>query len=473
MDYQRLIVCHECDLLFRKPAAVKRHRAACSRCGAGFAALPGCALSLDWICAVTLAALIVFCIAQSFPLIEMHANGMTSEATLFGAVRSLWFGDMRVVAVMVLCSAVLFPLIELLALLYVLVPLRLGIRPPRFNAMVRLVQIVRPWGMVEVFMLGVLVTIVKMVSIAQVIPGPGLFALGTLTVMLGVVASFDPSGLWAISEEIRRSRMADVRWSKVSTGRQRFMRPSGARKASSSTAITARRAGLVGCHACGLVQTRSERDAHQRCTRCQHVLHERRPDSLTRTASLLLAAAIAYIPANLLPIMHASSVGGSEDDTILGGVAYFWTSGDWPLAVVVFIASVLVPVLKLVVLTLLTVAASRGSGWRARERATLYRLVERIGRWSMLDVFVVALTVTLVHFGSLAVITAGPAALAFGAVVILTMLASHQFDPRLIWDNVGPGPRAASTANDKALAAPLLKNPISEKDDASFQSIQT
>lgn len=424
-------------------------------------ALPGSGWPLDWICAVTLAALIMFCIAQSFPVIELRANGMTSEATLFGAVRSLWSGNMRVVAIMVFCSAVLFPLIELLALLYVLVPLRLGKLPPRFSAMVRLVQLVRPWGMVEVFMLGVLVTTVKMVSIAQVIPGPGLFATGALTIMLGVVASFDPSRLWVVRDEIRRSRIADVRWSRASTRRGRFTRPLGARKAGSSPAITARRAGLVGCHACGLVQTRIEGEAHQRCSRCEHVLHERRPDSLSRTASLLLAAAFAYIPANLLPIMHASSVGGSEDDTILGGVAYFWTSGDWPLAVVVFVASVLVPVLKLVVLTLLTVTASRGSGWRTRERATLYRLVERIGRWSMLDVFVVALTVTLVHFGSLAVITAGPAALAFGAVVILTMLASHQFDPRLIWDNVDPRPRHAPTANDEALAAPLPANRIS------------
>ena len=461
MEYQRLIVCHECDLLFRKPFSVKGRRAACSRCGAGMTALPGSGWPLDWVCAVTFAALIVFCIAQRFPVIELRANGMTSEATLFGAVRSLWSGNMRVVAIMVFCSAVLFPLIELLALLYVLVPLRLGKLPPRFNAMVRLVQLVRPWGMVEVFMLGVLVTIVKMVSIAQVIPGPGLFATGALTFMLGVVASFDPSRLWAVPDEIRRSRMADVRWSRVSTRRGRFTRPLGVRKAGSPPAITARRAGLVGCHACGLVQTRIEGEAHQRCSRCEHVLHERRPDSLARTASLLLAAAFAYIPANLLPIMHASSVGRSEDDTILGGVAYFWTSGDWPLAVVVFVASVLVPVLKLVVLTLLTVAASRGSGWRARERATLYRIVERIGRWSMLDVFVVALTVTLVHFGSLAVITAGPAALAFGAAVILTMLASHQFDPRLIWDNVDARQRHTPTANDEALAAPLPANRIS------------
>ncbi|WP_243672423.1 paraquat-inducible protein A [Paraburkholderia kirstenboschensis] len=170
------------------------------------------------------------------------------------------------------------------------------------------------------------------------------------------------------------------------------------------------------------------------------MLHTRHPDSVTRTSSLVLAAALAYIPANLLPIMHASSLGHSEDDTILGGVAYFWTSGDWPLAVVVFIASVVVPMLKLAILTLQIVAAHRSPDWQPLERTRLHRLVECVGRWSMLDVFVVALTVALVHFGSFAVVTAGPGALAFGAVVILTMLASHQFDPRLIWDNVRCGP---------------------------------
>jgi paraquat-inducible protein A len=374
---------------------------------------------------------------------------MTSEATLFGAVRSLWSGDMRVVAAMVFCSSILFPLIELLALLYLLVPLCTGKRPTRFNAVLRVVQLVRPWGMVEVFMLGVLVTIVKMLSMADIIPGPGLFALAALTVMLGVVALFDPSGLWTIRGQIRSSRKAGVRWFMARPRPGRSPRPVRTCTPAASSAITAQRAGLVSCHACGLVQTRMALQAHQRCARCQHTLHERRPESLTRTVSLLLAAALAYLPANLLPIMHASTLGRPEDDTILGGVAYLWTSGDWPLAVVVFVASVLVPMLKLVALTMLAVTARRRSIWRVRERAGLHRVIERVGRWSMLDVFVVALTVTLVHFGSFAVITAGPAALAFAAVVVLTMLASHQFDPRLIWDNVDDEQRLSQGANEE------------------------
>ncbi|QCP48447.1 PqiA/YebS family transporter subunit [Trinickia violacea] len=445
MEHRRLIACHECDLLMRKPADVGARVASCTRCAAKLGALAGVGASLDRICAVTLAALITFCIAQAFPVIELNANGMTSEATLVGAVRSLWTSDMRSVAAMVFCSSILFPLIELIAFLYLLVPLRIGKVPPRFNRVLRVVQLVRPWCMVEVFMLGVLVTIVKMVSIADVIAGPGLFALAGLTVMLAVVASFDPGRLWAVHERLTSARKTDIHWKRVAGRRERFLGAQRTREQARSSAMTAQRAGLVGCHACGLVQAHAAGRTHQRCSRCGHPLHQRRADSLTRTASLLLAAVFAYLPANLLPIMHASSLGRAEDDTILGGVAYFWTSGDWPLAVVVFVASVLVPMLKLAVLTLLTLTARRGSAWRPRECTALYRLVERIGRWSMLDVFVVALTVTLVHFGSFAVITAGPAALAFAAVVILTMLASHQFDPRLIWDDVDADKHCART----------------------------
>jgi paraquat-inducible protein A len=213
---------------------------------------------------------------------------------------------------------------------------------------------------------------------------------------------------------------------------------------------TASRAGLLACHACSRVQPRVRSKAPQTCSRCGAILHRRNPDSLMRTWALLIAAAVLYIPANLLPVMHTSSLLGAEDDTIMSGVVYFWTSGDWPLAIIVFVASILVPMLKLSVLALLTITAQRHSTWRPLERTKLYRIVERIGRWSMLDIFVITLTVALVRFKSLAVITAGPGALAFGSVVILTMIASMQFDPRLIWDDVdhdhGDAPQTSRSA---------------------------
>ena len=201
--------------------------------------------------------------------------------------------------------------------------------------------------------------------------------------------------------------------------------------------LTAARAGFVACHACGNVEVRdAPRRARQHCSRCGATLHRRQPNSISRTWALLIAAALLYIPANLLPVLHTSSLFGDQDDTIMSGVVYFWVSGDWPLAIIVFVASILVPMLKLTVLALLAITSQRRSPWRPLERTRLYRLVERIGRWSMLDVFVITLTVALVRFKSFAVITAGWGALAFAAVVVLTMLASMQFDPRLIWDAV-------------------------------------
>ncbi len=217
---------------------------------------------------------------------------------------------------------------------------------------------------------------------------------------------------------------------------RRKPRPPEPPPAPTITYVTARGLGLQSCHACGLLNRHVPGAAIERCRRCNAVLHSRKPDSIARTWALLIAAAIMYLPANLLPVMHTVSLFGDSDDTIMSGIVYFWTSGSWPLAIIVFVASFMVPMLKLIVLCLLTITSQRHSRWRPVQRTRLFRIVEFIGRWSMLDVFVVTLTVALVHFQSLATIYAGPGAVAFGLVVVLTMLASHQFDPRLIWDNI-------------------------------------
>jgi paraquat-inducible protein A len=197
---------------------------------------------------------------------------------------------------------------------------------------------------------------------------------------------------------------------------------------------TARAAGLLVCHACGRLNRPSA--GHARCARCGAALHLRRPDSLQRTWALLLAAAILYIPANVLPVMRTGSIFGSQSDTIMSGVIFLARSGSWPLALIIFIASVLVPLAKLVALAVLLVSVQRRSGWQPRRRAQLYRIVELVGRWSMVDIYVAAILVALVQFKTLATIHVGAGAAFFGAVVILTMMASHSFDPRLIWDSL-------------------------------------
>lgn len=193
--------------------------------------------------------------------------------------------------------------------------------------------------------------------------------------------------------------------------------------------------GLLSCQACGLL-CRPAGQGDQDCPRCQAPLYRRKPASITRTVAFLFAAFILYIPANMLPIMYTGSLFGSQSDTILSGIVYLWTSGSWPLAVVVFVASIMVPMFKLIAVTLLVISVKRRSTWRPNERTHLYRVVEVVGRWSMLDIYVVTLMVALVQIRSIASIQAGPAAVAFGAVVVLTMLAAMSFDPRLIWDPV-------------------------------------
>lgn len=408
-----LITCHDCGVLHQCRPVRPREKARCVRCQAVL--YRGIYSDASRMAAITLAAIFTFLIAQFFPIVELEVNGNSSSATLLGAIRVMWQEQMQLVAIVVFLFTILLPAVELGSLLYVTLALRKGYRPPGFDHLLRAVGVARRWGMTEVLMIGILITIVKMTSLAQVLVQPGLFAFGALTLMLAIVVSFDPKILWNIGEHLP-----------------------GPRRIAQQTFRYAALAGkpLIDCHSCGLVAVRDTRRRHQDCQRCGATLHRRRPDSVGRTWAFLLAATILYIPANLLPVMYTSSLFGKEDDTIISGVVYFWTSGSPALAVIIFIASIVVPVLKLASLSLLAFTAQRRSRWRPLQRTALYRIVEFVGRWSMLDIFVITLTVALVRFQSLAVITAGPGAMAFCAVVVLTMIASMQFDPRLIWDPI-------------------------------------
>ncbi len=197
---------------------------------------------------------------------------------------------------------------------------------------------------------------------------------------------------------------------------------------------TALQLGLLVCADCALLSRRPTRPGQARCPRCGASVHPRRSASLARTWALLIAALVLYFPANLLPIMETSSLFGSQSDTILSGIAYLWDSGSWAIAAVVFVASVLVPITKMLALALLALSVQARWRWRPRERTRLYRLIELVGRWSMLDIYVVTVLVALVQVSALASIHAGPGTIAFGAVVVLTMFAAMAFDPRLIWD---------------------------------------
>jgi len=200
-----------------------------------------------------------------------------------------------------------------------------------------------------------------------------------------------------------------------------------------STLPEARDLNLCLCHSCGLACDMTG-EPHE-CERCGAPLHRRKSNSLTRTWAYLLAALVFYIPANLLPVMNTSMLGSGSDSTIIGGVLEFWEHGAWDIALIIFIASIAVPGVKFVALSLLLITAQRGSEWARQERSTLYRFVELIGYWSMLDVIVVALVAALVKFQALGDIEPRAGILFFGMVVVFTMLSAMSFDPRLIWDN--------------------------------------
>lgn len=188
--------------------------------------------------------------------------------------------------------------------------------------------------------------------------------------------------------------------------------------------------GLAGCHACGKVSPVSK--GH--CPRCGSGLHMRKPQSVQRTIAFLIAATALYVPANVLPIMIISEIGGTTAATILGGLADFWNAGSYPIAIIIFTASIFIPIIKIVALAWLCAAATGKVNPSPKVLGRIYWITELMGRWSMVDIFVVAILVAIVQLGSFMTVLPAPGAVAFGGVVVLTMFAAMSFDPRLLWD---------------------------------------
>jgi paraquat-inducible protein A len=419
MNAARLIACHECDLLQRETVLTGGATARCRRCGATLYRSPPA--SVDRALALTLAAMVLFVVANTFPIVGLSVNGTLVETTLFGAARVLYDDGVWPLAGLVFVTTLLMPLLAMVAVTYLLLPLRTGHVPRRPDIVLRVLHRVTPWGMIEVLILGMLVALVKLAAIATVVPGIAMWAFGAVMLLLAAAAStFDPHDIWARIDIARSARIAG--FAPVAQ--------------TSASAPTAARSGLFVCHDCGLLSKPALHAHEGRCPRCGSHLHFRKPGSIARTWAFVIAAVILYIPANMLPVMDTSSLFGAQTDTILSGVVYLWTSGSWPLAVIVFIASIAVPMLKIIALIFLVLTAQLRWRWLPERRTRIYRLVELVGRWSMLDIYVITILVALVQFNALATIKAGPGAIAFGAVVVLTMFAAMSFDPRLIWDAV-------------------------------------
>jgi paraquat-inducible protein A len=277
----------------------------------------------------------------------------------------------------------------------------------------RVLEEVRSWGMVEVFVLGLLVSYAKLAKMAAVAPGAALYALAGLIVVAAMAfSSLEARAVWDAAGPAPA--------------------PPGPPPAGT---ISSRQAGLMACPACGSITALADQAP---CLRCGASLHSRKPDSAGRTWAFLITAAILYIPANLLPVTRVMNLGRPSDDTILSGVLYFLRTGSWPLALLIFVASIVVPMVKFVILLFLLLSVRLRSRWRPRLRTRLYRLTELVGRWSMVDIFAITLMVAMLHMGSLASVVPRPGAMAFALMVVATILAVRSFDPRLIWDALEP-----------------------------------
>lgn len=206
----------------------------------------------------------------------------------------------------------------------------------------------------------------------------------------------------------------------------------------SSDSGTAINASLVSCHLCQQLNhaVKMDRKSQAMCSRCGAEMHLRKPNSISRTWALVITAFIFYIPANMLPVMTVISFGEGEPDTIMSGVVTLVKGEMWALAFLVLFASFIVPLTKLIGLSYLLISVQVGSRWRPRDRTQLYRIIEAVGRWSMLDIFMISILISLVKLGSIATIEPGVGGTFFAAVVVLTMFAAMTFDPRLIWDSM-------------------------------------
>ncbi|MEL7967806.1 paraquat-inducible protein A [Vreelandella neptunia] len=409
---RRLRACHECDWVSALPPLNSGEKASCPRCS--HVLVKRHRYPAQRSMALAIASLVALMLAVSFPFISFTVSGVSNRIELTQTATTLIGFHQPVVAIAVIMTIVVLPAVYLLGVVW----LQFGLlrdRPLPFSRdIARSLAHLTPWMMADVFIIGALVSLIKIAGLAEVTIGISFWAFCAFALLLLMTSqSLDADWMWFSLEG-------------------EPLAPEGTR-----TGLPAGEQGLTGCPTCGLINRLSPQ-GRGHCIRCHEKLHQRLPNSLQRTWALLGASAIMYIPANVYPIMTTTSLGNSSPSTIIGGVVQLIQMGSWPIAAVIFIASVIVPMGKLVALIWLCLVVKRSSALNAQSRTRLYRLTEFIGRWSMVDVFVVAILVALIRAGSLMSITPGPASLAFGSVVVLTMLAAMTFDPRLIWDTPLP-----------------------------------
>jgi paraquat-inducible protein A len=405
--------CFGCGLFQIVPALAPDMRADCVRCGTALRRTRRD--PFNRCLALTVASLVLFVVLWTGMLMMVSTAGIVHETTLASGPLELVRHGLWPLALIVAFTTAIAPFGKYAGMLYVLLGLRARTPYPYLGRAFRFARQMSIWAMLEVLLLGVFVAFTKLGDLVHIEVGPAVWALGLLTVTaLWADIVLDPDAVW---EAIERRGQTHA---PLLEERSLVFHP-----------------GVVACEACGLVGAE-----HGPCLRCGSALHPRKPDSLTRTWALIVASAILYIPANVYPVLTVIQAGAGQPSTILDGVADLIASRMYPLAILVFFASVLVPVFKLLglavmMMAVMLVTTELGAGRLLRERTRLYWVVAWIGRWSMVDIFMESLLGALVQFGTIVSIAPGAGAVAFCGVVILTILAAETFDPRIMWDAAG------------------------------------
>jgi len=402
--YQRsaaeLIGCADCGLVQLLPPVPADATAECVRCKRSFA--PPARGSIDSALALTLAALLLLLPATLLPLMRVTSFGVQRLNWLPTGVEALWNDGFASLSAVVFVFTIAIPFVYLGLMICVLGGIRMRADAP-LGKLFRWTAALRPWVMIEVYVVGCCVAYTRLESIGSVGVGAGGWCLLAAT-LAAVLASLklDEQSVW------------DALPPRNSAGVPR--QP-------------------ISCQTCELlIDAALERSA---CPRCGATIRRRKPDAIVRTLALVIAGFLLYVPANLLPVLSVERFGHEEPSTIIGGVHELIIAGLWPLAIVVFTASVVVPLVKLFGLTLMLVMTRLRSRRWLVGRTRIYRFIDRIGRWSNIDLFMISILAALVRFGTLTTVRPQSGAIAFAAVVVITMTASRAFDAREMWDAPG------------------------------------
>ena len=399
----RHILCPQCDMLVELPHLEQGHKAACPRCGT--------TLTTRWDeprqrpTAYSLAALFMLLLANLFPFVSMSVNGLNSEIELLEIPSILLKDNYASLGTAFMLFVQLVPAFCLVSIVLLVNRVRMPMGIKTFLA--RWLFHLKTWGMTEIFMAGVLVSFVKLMAYGDI----------------GVGSSFIPLGVFCVLQ-LRAFQCVDRRWLWDDIA------PMPVLSQPLKVGVTGLRQGLRACSCCTAILPAGQLV----CPRCGAKGHLRRRHSLQWTLSLLITSIMFYLPANLLPVMVTDLLGTKMPSTIMAGVVHLWVGGSYPVAGVIFIASIMVPTLKMIAIAWLCWNAS-GRGKSDNEKMHLvYEIVEFVGRWSMIDVFVIAVLASLVRMGGLMNIYPDLGAVMFALVVVITMFSAIIFDPRLMWD---------------------------------------